>query len=158
MDLASAHRLKPESVSLEVTESAVMEDPAHARGVLERLHAIGVRLSIDDFGTGYSSLACLKRLPVHELKIDKSFVIGLVRDPNDAAIVRATIDLAHHMGLTVTAEGVEDGAVLQTLRQLGCDRAQGNHISPPLTAPELARWWHRKDLARPAGAGMPLLH
>jgi diguanylate cyclase (GGDEF)-like protein len=158
MELASAHRLKPELVSLEVTESAVMEDPSHAREILERLHAIGVRLSIDDFGTGYSSLAYLKRLPVHELKIDKSFVIGLVRDPNDAAIVRATIDLAHHMGLTVTAEGVEDGAVLQTLRQLGCDRAQGNYISPPLTEAELARWWCRKDRAWPADAAMTLLH
>jgi EAL domain-containing protein (putative c-di-GMP-specific phosphodiesterase class I) len=127
-------------VSLEITESAVMEDPAHALAILERLHAMGVGLAIDDFGTGYSSLAYLKRLPVDELKIDKSFVIGLERDPDDAAIVRATIDLAHHMGLTVTAEGVEDAAVLQTLRRLGCDRAQGHHVSPPLAPAELERW------------------
>ena len=151
-ELARAHKLNPESVSLEVTESAVMVDPAHALAILERLHAMGVGLAIDDFGTGYSSLAYLKRLPVDELKIDKSFVIGLTRDPDDAAIVRATIDLAHHMGLTVTAEGVEDAAVLQTLRRLGCDRAQGHHVSPPLTPVELERWSRRgpqRALKRP---------
>ena len=102
-----------------------MEDPSHALEVLHRLHDIGFQLAIDDFGTGYSSLAYLKRLPVDELKIDKSFVRGLVGDGDDAAIVRATIDLAHVMGLSVTAEGVEDEAVLKALRRLGCDRAQG---------------------------------
>ena len=101
---------------------------------------MGIRLSIDDFGTGYSSLAYLKRLPVNELKIDKSFVMGLTRDQDDAAIVRATIDLAHHMGLVVTAEGVEQASVLKALRHLGCDMAQGYYISPPLPADELARW------------------
>ena len=109
-----------------------MEDPVHAFQVLERLRAMGIRLSIDDFGTGYSSLAYLKRLPVNELKIDKSFVMGLTRDQDDAAIVRATIDLAHHMGLVVTAEGVEQASVLKALRHLGCDMAQGYYISPPL--------------------------
>jgi EAL domain-containing protein (putative c-di-GMP-specific phosphodiesterase class I) len=102
---------------------------------------MGVRLSIDDFGTGYSSLAYLKRLPVDELKIDKSFVLGLVTDRDDAAIVRATIDLAHHMGLTVTAEGVEDARALEMLRRLGCDLAQGEHIGAPMPPPaELERW------------------
>jgi diguanylate cyclase (GGDEF)-like protein len=147
-ELASAHRMTLESVSLEVTESAVMDDPAHALGVLERLHAMGVRLSIDDFGTGYSSLAYLKRLPVDELKIDKSFVMGLVSDPDDAAIVRATIDLAHHMGLTVTAEGVEDARALETLRRLGCDLAQGEHISAPLRPAELERWSRQNPAGR----------
>jgi diguanylate cyclase (GGDEF)-like protein len=139
-ELASVHQMTPEAVSLEVTESAVMEDPAHALEVLNRLHAMGVRLSIDDFGTGYSSLAYLKRLPVDELKIDKSFVQGLVSDPDDAAIVRATIDLAHHMGLAVTAEGVEDPRALEMLRRLGCDLAQGHHIGAPMLASELERW------------------
>ena len=148
-ELAAAHDVKPESVSLEVTESAVMEDPAHALEILERLHALGVRLAIDDFGTGYSSLAYLKRLPVHELKIDKSFVIGLARDRDDAAIVRATIDLAHHLGLSVTAEGVEEGGVLDTLRRLGCDHAQGDYISPPVPAAALERWLHQDPPARP---------
>ena len=155
-ELAAAHRMRPELVSLEVTESAVMEDPAHALAILERLHEMGVRLAIDDFGTGYSSLAYLKRLPVDELKIDKSFVIGLVRDPDDAAIVRATIDLAHHMGLTVTAEGVEDRNVLETLRRLGCDHAQGMYVSRPLPAAELERWCRQDPGSRPEPAGIVL--
>jgi len=156
-ELAGAHRLPPELLSLEVTESAVMEDPTHALAILERLHGMGVHLAIDDFGTGYSSLAYLKRLPVDELKIDKSFVIGLVRDADDAAIVRATIDLAHHMGLTVTAEGVEDRHVLETLRRLGCDHAQGLHVGRPLTAAEFERWSRRGPESRPDPAGL-LLH
>jgi EAL domain-containing protein (putative c-di-GMP-specific phosphodiesterase class I) len=109
--------------------------------VLHRLHEIGFRLAIDDFGTGYSSLGYLKRLPVDEIKIDRSFVRGLVGDGDDAAIVRATIDLAHVMGLSVTAEGVEDDAVLKALRRLGCDRAQGYFISPPLKSEELEVWF-----------------
>jgi diguanylate cyclase (GGDEF)-like protein len=157
-ELAAAHQLRPELLSLEVTESAVMEDPTHALAILERLHAMGVHLAIDDFGTGYSSLAYLKRLPVDELKIDKSFVIGLVRDADDAAIVRATIDLAHHMGLTVTAEGVEDRHVLETLRRLGCDHAQGLYVGRPLTAAEFERWCRLAPAEpRPDPAGL-LLH
>jgi diguanylate cyclase (GGDEF)-like protein len=156
-ELAGAHGMKPDAISLEVTESAVMEDPAHALEILERLHAMDVRLAIDDFGTGYSSLAYLKRLPVDELKIDKSFVMGLVRDRDDAAIVRATIDLAHHMGLTVTAEGVEEASVLETLRRLGCDQAQGNFISPPLPAAGLERWIRQEPAPRADAAGV-LLH
>jgi diguanylate cyclase (GGDEF)-like protein len=156
-ELAAAHGMGPEAVALEVTESAVMEDPAHALAILERLHEMGVRLAIDDFGTGYSSLAYLKRLPVDELKIDKSFVIGLARDPDDAAIVRATIDLAHHMGLTVTAEGVEDRNVLETLRRLGCDHAQGLYVSRPLPAAELERWSRQDRESRPERTAL-LLH
>jgi EAL domain-containing protein (putative c-di-GMP-specific phosphodiesterase class I) len=152
-ELAAANKVRPEVVCLEVTESAVMEDPQHALAVLERLHEMGVRLAIDDFGTGYSSLAYLKRLPVDELKIDKSFILGLARDPDDAAIVRATIDLAHHMGLTVTAEGVEDGNVLETLRRLGCDHAQGMYISRPLPPGELERWSRQDVVSRADLAG-----
>ncbi len=138
--LATAVGAKPEWICLEITESAVMENPAHALAVLQRLDAMGIALSIDDFGTGYSSLAYLKRLPVRELKIDRSFVVGLVRDSADAAIVRATIDLAHHLGLAVTAEGVDNGRALSVLRKLGCDMAQGYHISPPLRADDFRRW------------------
>jgi diguanylate cyclase (GGDEF)-like protein len=156
-ELAAAHKVRPDTIALEVTESAVMEDPAHALAILERLHEMGVRLAIDDFGTGYSSLAYLKRLPVDELKIDKSFVMGLVHDSDDAAIVRATIDLAHHMGLTVTAEGVEDRHVLETLRRLGCDHAQGIHVSRPLPADALERWSHQAAEPRPDPAQV-LLH
>ena len=149
-DLLQRHALDATRICLEVTESAVMEDPSHALEVLHRLHEIGFKLAIDDFGTGYSSLAYLKRLPVHELKIDKSFVRSLVSDGDDAAIVRATIDLAHVMGLGVTAEGVEDEAVLKALRRLGCDRAQGYFISPPLKSEELEAWFMNARTSRRA--------
>ncbi|HEV8690279.1 MAG TPA: EAL domain-containing protein [Ideonella sp.] len=125
---------------LEVTEGAIMEDPARALAALQALKDLGVRWSIDDFGTGYSSLAYLKKLPVDELKIDRSFVINLDRDEDDARIVRATIDLAHNMGLRVVAEGVESDAVLQRLWSLGCDEAQGYFIGHPLPADEFVRW------------------
>jgi diguanylate cyclase (GGDEF)-like protein len=149
-ELAEANGAKLEWLCLEITESAVMEDPGHALEILERLDAMGIELSIDDFGTGYSSLAYLKRLPVDELKIDKSFVMGLVRDTDDAAIVRATIDLAHHLGLVVTAEGVENRGILSSLRQLNCDMAQGYYISPPLPPGELKQWC--KQARAPRGA------
>lgn len=148
--LLESHAVDPRWICLEITESAVMEDPLRALDTLERLHAMGFRLSIDDFGTGYSSLAYLKKLPVDELKIDKSFVKGLVVDADDAAIVRATIDLAHNMGLKVSAEGVEEAAILDKLRSLGCDMAQGYHISRPLAAAELDAWMseQRKTVTR----------
>jgi diguanylate cyclase (GGDEF)-like protein len=125
---------------LEVTESAIMEDPAHALASLQALHEMGVRLSIDDFGTGYSSLAYLKKLPVQELKIDRSFVMNLDRDDDDINIVRSTIDMAHHMGLQVVAEGVETESVAGKLRSLGCDDAQGYLFSRPLNADDFAAW------------------
>jgi diguanylate cyclase (GGDEF)-like protein len=159
-ELLQRHAVDPARMCLELTESTVMEDPSHALEVLHRLHEIGFQLAIDDFGTGYSSLAYLKRLPVDELKIDKSFVRGLVGEGDDAAIVRATIDLAHVMGLSVTAEGVEDEAVLKALRRLGCDRAQGYFISPPLKSEELEEWFmnarsSRRGSVRLASAGAP---
>jgi diguanylate cyclase (GGDEF)-like protein len=140
IEVLAAHGVEPGRLWLEVTESAVMDDPTHALDVLERLSKLGVRLSIDDFGTGHSSLAYLKKLPVDELKIDKSFVLGLTRDKDDATIVRSTIDLAHNMGLTVAAEGVEDGDVLRALKRLGCDLAQGYYISRPLAPAEFEHW------------------
>jgi EAL domain-containing protein (putative c-di-GMP-specific phosphodiesterase class I) len=117
-----------------------MEDPQRALVILERLSAAGFRLSIDDFGTGYSSLAYLKRLPVDELKIDQSFVRNHETDASDAIIVRSTIDLAHSLGLTVVAEGVENASVWQVLRELRCDQAQGYHMGRPMPADQLSGW------------------
>ena len=134
------HSVPAEAFCLEITESAIMDDPARALGTLERLNALGFRLSIDDFGTGYSSLAYLKRLPVDELKIDKSFVLNMERDADDARIVRSTIDLAHGLGLSVVAEGVESAQSWELLRALRCDEAQGFHMSRPMPANEFLRW------------------
>ena len=124
----------------EISEHTVMADPLRAIDVLERLRALGVRLSLDDFGTGHSSLAYLKRLPLDEVKIDRSFVIGMSEDSDDAAIVRSTIDLARHLGLEVVAEGVETEAILRDLVDLSCDVAQGYYLSRPLPAHELSGW------------------
>jgi diguanylate cyclase (GGDEF)-like protein len=127
-------------VALEITESAILDDPGHAVENLKRLSALGCKLSIDDYGTGYSSLAYLRRLPLDELKIDKSFVMGMVRDANDQVIVRSTIDLAHNMGLGVVAEGVEDEETLERLRTLGCDMVQGYFLSRPMDSDLVAAW------------------
>jgi diguanylate cyclase (GGDEF)-like protein len=125
---------------LEITESAIMDDPERAEATLQRLAERGFKLSIDDFGTGYSSLAYLKRLPVHELKIDKSFVMAMERDASDAKIVRSTIDLAHALGLSVVAEGVENASILAQLQTLGCDDAQGYHFAKPLAFDAFGAW------------------
>jgi diguanylate cyclase (GGDEF)-like protein len=122
---------------LEVTESAVMGD-ARCLEVLQRLHDLGVRLSIDDFGTGYSSMAYLRRMPVDELKIDRSFVLGMCTAPQDTVLVRSAIDLGHNLGLTVVAEGVEGADQVAALRALGCDVAQGYHYARPMPADRLS--------------------
>jgi diguanylate cyclase (GGDEF)-like protein len=127
----------------EISEHTVMADPRRALDVLERLRGQGVRLSLDDFGTGHSSLAYLKRLPLDEVKIDRSFVLGMAEDDNDAAIVRSTIDLARHLGLEVVAEGVETEEVMRDLAALSCDVAQGFYLSRPLPADELGEWLSR---------------
>ncbi len=138
--LLSTWNVPPGDVHLEITESAMMADPVKAKRVLADFDAMGLGLEIDDFGTGYSSLAYLKQLPVDIIKIDKSFVLNMKEDENDASIVRATIDLAHNLGLKVVAEGVENKETLSALRDLGCDFAQGYYISRPVPAEELARW------------------
>ena len=148
-DMLDRHGVPASQVCLEITESGVMEDPARALDTLARLHTKGLRLSIDDFGTGYSSLAYLKKLPVKELKIDRSFVMHLVDDADDAAIVRSTIELGHNMGLEVVAEGVERQAEVDLLARLGCDEAQGYFFSRPLPAAAFEEWLH----ARRASAG-----
>ncbi len=133
--------LNPALLCLEITESAIMGDPTLALASLSRLNEMGVRLSIDDFGTGYSSLAYLKKLPVQELKIDRSFVMNLDRDSGDAMIVRSTIELAHNFGLQVVAEGVENEHICQTLIRLGCDEAQGYHFGRPMPADDFDEWY-----------------
>ncbi|KRA13295.1 diguanylate phosphodiesterase [Acidovorax sp. Root568] len=143
-DILARHGVAASAFCLEITESAIMDDPQRAEAMLNRLSEQGFKLSIDDFGTGYSSLAYLKRLPVDELKIDKSFVMGMETGEDDAMIVRSTIDLAHNLGLTVVAEGVETAAILERLRLLTCDEAQGYHIARPLPVDDFLAWQARQ--------------
>ena len=143
-DILARHGVAASAFCLEITESAIMDDPQRAEAMLNRLSEQGFKLSIDDFGTGYSSLAYLKRLPVDELKIDKSFVMGMETGEDDAMIVRSTIDLAHNLGLTVVAEGVETAAILERLRLLACDEAQGYHIARPLPVDDFLAWQARQ--------------
>jgi diguanylate cyclase (GGDEF)-like protein len=139
-DILARNNLSPSSMCLEITESAIMDDPVRAQLTLERLHSMGVELAIDDFGTGYSSLAYLKRLPVDELKIDKSFVMNMEHDVDDAKIVKSTIDLGHNLGLRVVAEGLETLAVWHLLQQMGCDQAQGYYLSKPMPGDRFIEW------------------
>jgi EAL domain-containing protein (putative c-di-GMP-specific phosphodiesterase class I) len=132
--------LEPRYLQLEITESTMLEDPFRTKIVLEKLNALGVHLAIDDFGTGYSSLAYLKNLPVHEIKVDRSFVMKMDEDQDGHTIVRSAIDLGKNLGFSVTAEGVENEAVWQTLQALGCDTAQGFFLSRPVPATELTTW------------------
>ncbi|MFZ6862115.1 EAL domain-containing protein [Undibacterium sp. Ji67W] len=139
-EILQRHQVQPQCFCLEITESAIMDDPVRAHITLDKLHAMGMELSIDDFGTGYSSLAYLKRLPVDELKIDKSFVLKMEQDIDDTKIVKSTIDLGHNMGLRVVAEGIENAEVLTLLKDLGCDQAQGYFISKPMPATKMPEW------------------
>lgn len=136
----AVHQASPGWLDLEVTESALLAEARTSLELLPRLSAMGFRILIDDFGTGYSSLASLKRLPFAAIKVDRSFIAGLLRDENDATIVRTSIDLAHNLGLEVVAEGVDDGDALARLRNRECDCAQGIYISRPLLADELVEW------------------
>ncbi len=139
-DLLTIHRLAPEALKLEITESMLMSDPDRSLVTLTRLSQLGVGLSVDDYGTGYSSLANLRRLPIDELKIDRSFVSPMLSDGSDLIIVRSTINLGHDLGLNVVAEGVEDEATLHRLAKLGCDLAQGYHFSKPLAPESFSKW------------------
>jgi diguanylate cyclase len=132
-------------LGLEITESGFMEDPAHAQKVLDRLAALGLRLAIDDYGTGYSSLSYIMKLPVQELKIDRSFISRMIGNADSSTIVRSTIELGHSLGMKVVAEGVEDLEGWNLLRHLGCDDAQGFYMSPPLPAEDLVAWMHAHD-------------
>ena len=128
-----------EALELEITESGMMDNPGAAMETLTRLADLGVRLAIDDFGTGYSSLAYLQRLPVHELKVDRSFVADMAENSTDASIVRSVIELGHSLGLRVTAIGVENEPTLDLLTELGCDAIQGYLVGVPALPDEVER-------------------
>jgi EAL domain-containing protein (putative c-di-GMP-specific phosphodiesterase class I) len=140
LQLLERWSVAPDRLVLEITESFIMSDPLRAKAVVDRLSEIGVVLAIDDFGTGYSSLAYLKRLPIKELKVDRSFISEMLTDENDAVIVRSTIELGHNLGLSVVAEGVESFDQWTELASLGCDIAQGYFLSPAMPADELKEW------------------
>jgi EAL domain-containing protein (putative c-di-GMP-specific phosphodiesterase class I) len=137
-------------LTLEVTESAVMVDPVRASALLSELHELGTRLSVDDFGTGYSSLSYLQRLPVQEVKIDRSFVIGLRKGSDDATIVRSIVDLGRNLGLEVVAEGVEDQTAWDLLASMGCTMVQGWHLSRPMPVDDFSDWLAQPRLDLPA--------
>jgi diguanylate cyclase len=148
-ELLARQRGRAEGLRFEITESYLVTDPTLIHSNLQRLCDQGIRLALDDFGTGYSSFTHLRRLPIDELKIDRSFIEDLDREPDDAVIVRSTIDLAHSLSLSVVAEGVETEAVWNQLRELGCDQAQGYYLSAPLPAHSLTGWLLRRPADTP---------
>jgi len=141
------HQVPAELLTFEITESSVMADPEHSLPILRELHAMGIGLSVDDFGTGYSSLAYLRRLPIDEIKIDRSFVQGMGTDLSDLAIVRAIVDLGHSLGLRVVAEGVEEEAARDALREMHCDQAQGFLISRPMPLDRFEAWLQSRTVS-----------
>jgi diguanylate cyclase len=151
--LLASYDFPAQYLMLEITESGIMADPERALDILTRIAEMGVRLSIDDFGTGYSSLSYLKKLPVSEIKIDKSFVMEMLKYENDAKIVHATIELGHNLGLTVVAEGVENEETLLKLKSLGCDFFQGYYISKPITAKDFSVWYNSSVWGKGANRG-----
>lgn len=138
--LLSYHQMPADRLTLEITETAMMNDPIRARNVLNELNEMGIILSIDDYGTGFSSLSYLKLLPVHELKIDKSFVFDMLDNESVAIIVKSTIELAHNLGYKIIAEGVENKETLLELKALNCDIIQGYYISKPISIDQLVIW------------------
>jgi diguanylate cyclase (GGDEF)-like protein len=136
-----------DALQLEITESMIMTDPERALATISRLSDLGIHLSVDDYGTGYSSLANLRRLPINELKIDRSFVSPMLQDESDLIIVRSTINLGHDLGLRIIAEGVEDAPTLERLAALGCDSAQGYHLSRPMPGNAFTTWLDESPLS-----------
>jgi EAL domain-containing protein (putative c-di-GMP-specific phosphodiesterase class I) len=130
----------PSLLTVEITEDGMVGEPDRPMSTLRRLHEMGVRLAVDDFGTGYSSLSYLRRVPVHEVKIDRSFVQGMATDAGDLAIVKAVVDLARHFGLVVVAEGVESEVTVGLLESVGCDVGQGFLFSRALPFERLEAW------------------
>ncbi|MGC4805233.1 putative bifunctional diguanylate cyclase/phosphodiesterase [Micromonospora sp. DT233] len=149
-DRLARYGVRPERLQLEITEGALMADPRRVLATISRLHGIGVAIALDDFGTGYSSMQHLRRLPLSEVKVDRSFVLGMADDADDAAIVRSMIELAGALGLRVVAEGVEDERTWRLLHAAGCDVAQGWFYARPMPADELAAWLARYRPLRPA--------
>ena len=152
-ELLGEYGVEPDRLTLEITEDGVVGDTDRPLPTLRRLHEIGVRLAVDDFGTGYSSLSYLRRLPVNEVKVDRTFVQGMATDPGDLAIVRAVVDLSRHFGLTVVAEGVESELTLNLLEEMGCDIGQGFLFSRPLPYERLEAWFGAQTEAEPTPAG-----
>jgi len=147
------HAVSPFSLEIEVTETGVMDDPAAALALLERFNDVGIHTAVDDFGTGFSSLLYLRDLPVHTLKIDKSFVMSITSNDRNEAIVASTVALGHALGLRVVAEGVEDAASAATLQELGCDVGQGYFWSRPLPPDALVEWLARSHGTPPRAGG-----
>jgi EAL domain-containing protein (putative c-di-GMP-specific phosphodiesterase class I) len=150
----SRSHIKPDRISIEITETAVMSDLSRAADCLCRLHSLRVVLSIDDFGTGHSSLAKLQKLPFSELKIDRSFAVGRVADRQSGTLVRGIVDLAHNLGMKVVAEGVETEETMSRLREWNCDFAQGHLISRPMLPADVPHWLQSRNergISRPAG-------
>ncbi len=137
--LLKQHQVEPHWLEVELTEGSLMENTQHTIASLQRLHTMGVKISIDDFGTGYSSLAYLRRFPIDTLKIDIAFIREVTSNPQDAAITRTIIELAHSLNLRVVAEGVETQAQLAFLKEAGCDQIQGYLFSRPLPVETLER-------------------
>jgi EAL domain-containing protein (putative c-di-GMP-specific phosphodiesterase class I) len=142
--LLSRHQLPPSLLTLELTETGFIDDPNRALQMLDAIAALGVALSIDDFGTGYSSLSHLARMPVDEMKIDRSFVQSLESDPEFATVVRSAIDMGHGLGLKVVAEGIETSSAANTLREFGCDIAQGYFYAKPMPLDAFTAWMKGK--------------
>jgi EAL domain-containing protein (putative c-di-GMP-specific phosphodiesterase class I) len=142
--LLASYGFPAEFLTLEITETSIMAGADRSLKILERINEMGVSFSIDDFGTGYSSLAYLKKLPVSEIKIDKSFVMEMQKNESDATIVKATIQLGHNLGLKVVAEGVEDEQTYLALKDMGCDVLQGYFISRPVPVKDFMDWVQAK--------------
>lgn len=145
MGVFKKNNISPSSFIMEITESVMMTNPKKSIDILNQLHELGIEIAIDDFGTGYSSLAYLKQLPLSKLKIDKSFIVDMIEDDNDAMIVRSTIDLAHNLGIEVVAEGIEDKEVLDLLQILGCEFGQGYYMSRPVSENDFEKWTLEKN-------------
>jgi diguanylate cyclase (GGDEF)-like protein len=143
--LLARHRVPARCLELEITENTLAHDPDRALATLTELHEAGLQISIDDFGTGYSSMSYLKRLPVSELKVDRTFISGMLDQPEDRTLVRSVVELGHNLGLTVVAEGVEDAATLDALAELGCDVAQGYHLGRPMAPADFEDWMRQTD-------------
>ncbi|WP_328366413.1 EAL domain-containing protein [Micromonospora zamorensis] len=150
-DRLARYGVPADRLQVEITEGALMADPRRVLATISQLHRIGVAISLDDFGTGYSSLQHLRRLPLSEVKVDRSFVLGMAEDADDAAIVRSMIELAGALGLRVVAEGVEDERTWRMLHAAGCDAAQGWFYARPMPAQELVTWLARYRPVRPSG-------
>jgi len=142
------YRVAPRLISIEITESALMEDPQHAARILARVRELGVGIAIDDYGTGYSALSYLTQLSVDSLKIDRSLINNLREGSKSAAIVRSTVALGQNLGLTVVAEGVETPDQIELLRQFGCHQAQGFGLAKPMPAEQAMAWIIARELAQ----------